>query len=336
MMTTLERDLQNKIDQKTKPIGALGYLEKIAFQIGNIQQTLNPVLKAPTIIVFAADHGLAQDGVSAYPAAVTQQMVLNFLNGGAAINIFCNQHQIALKIVDAGVNFDFTDHPNLLKEKAGYGTQSSLRTAAMTREQLDFCLAAGKKQIETVVETETNIIGFGEMGIGNTAAASLLMSRLLNLPIAACVGKGTGISDAQLQHKTEVLEQVLQQHPDITHPLDVLQYFGGFEIAQICGAMLHAYQHNMILLIDGFIASCAFLVAQAVAPEIIKNAIFCHQSDEKGHQLLLEHLGAEALLKLNLRLGEGTGCALAYPLIESAVAFLNTMASFESAKISKE
>lgn len=334
-MTTLQQDLQNKIDQKTKPLGALGDLEKIAFQIGSIQQTLEPILQKPTIIVFAADHGLAQDGVSAYPSEVTQQMVLNFLQGGAAINIFCNQHKIDLKIVDAGVNFDFKEHPKLINQKAGYGTQSSLKTAAMSNEQLNFCIEAGKKQVDLVAQKNSTIIGFGEMGIGNTAAASLLMSRLLNLPIAACVGRGTGVNDTQLQHKTEILKQVLLQHPNITDPLDVLQYFGGFEIAQICGAILQAHQHNMIILVDGFIASCAFLVAYSLEPQIIKNAIFCHQSDEKGHQLLLEHLGVEAILKLKLRLGEGTGCALAYPLVQSAVAFLNSMASFESAKISK-
>jgi nicotinate-nucleotide--dimethylbenzimidazole phosphoribosyltransferase len=332
----IEQQLQHKIDFKTKPLGALGFLEDIAFKIGRIQNTLTPQLTHPSLLVFAADHGLAQDGVSAYPPEVTYQMVMNFLQGGAAINVFCKQHNFDLKIIDSGVNHDFEDHPHLLKAKAGYGTKSALREAAMTIEQLNYCLTASKKTVQELAAKGSNIIGFGEMGIGNTSSASLLMSSLLQLPIEDCVGRGTGMNNDQLQHKLNILKQVIAKHPKPNNVQEALLYFGGFEIAQMCGAMLEAFEQNMVILVDGFIASSAFLAAYTMQPNIINNAIFCHQSDEKGHQLMLESLQQRAILGLNLRLGEGTGCVLAYPIVQSAVAFLNEMASFESANVSNK
>lgn len=332
----IEQQLQHKIDFKTKPLGALGFLEDIAFKIGNIQKTLSPQLTHPSLLVFAGDHGLAQDGVSAYPPEVTYQMVMNFLQGGAAINVFCKQHAIDLYIIDAGVNHDFENYPNLLKAKANYGTKSALCERAITPEELKFCFESSEKTVQQLAEKGCNIIGFGEMGIGNTSSASLLMSSLLRLPIEDCVGRGTGMDDAQLAHKISILKQVLAKHPQVTDAEEALLCFGGFEIAQMCGAMLEAYRQNMVILVDGFIASSAFLVAYTLLPTIIDNAIFCHQSDEKGHQLMLESMQQRAILGLNLRLGEGTGCALAYPIIQSAVAFLNEMASFESANVSNK
>jgi len=334
-MTSLISALQEKIDQKTKPLGALGELEKLALQIGGIQNTLNPKLSQPTILVFAADHGIATEGVSAYPTAVTAQMVLNFLQGGAAINGFCQQHQIALKIIDAGVNYDFPPSEQLINAKIAKGTKNYLYDSAMTMTELTHCFNNATEIVEGVFQQGCNIIGFGEMGIGNTSSASLIMSQLCEIPLAKCVGKGTGLNDEQLQHKLARLTQAQNQHPHLTTPQAVLATFGGFEIAQLTGAMLAAYQRNMLLLIDGFIASAAFLVAQRLEPNIQTAAIFCHLSDEAGHQRLLDHLKAKPLLQLNMRLGEGTGCAVAYPLIESAVIFLNQMASFESAGVSQ-
>lgn len=329
--------LQRKIDLKTKPLGALGFLENIAFKIASIQQTLSPKLIAPHLIVFAADHGITNEGVSAYPAEVTPQMVLNFLNGGAAINVFCKQNDITIKIVDAGVNYDFRPHPHLIINKAGYGTANMLFEPALSQQQLSFCISTATKLITNIATSGCNVIGFGEMGIGNTSASSLIISKLLQLPIEKLVGKGTGVSAEQLQQKTLVLQQVLAQHENISdNPLDILCVFGGFEIAQMYAAMVAAYQNNMIILIDGFIATAAFLVAYFENPKIISHAIFCHQSDEQAHKMVLDYLNEIPLLQLNLRVGEGTGCALAYPIIQSAVNFLNEMASFEDANVSNK
>ena len=332
----MKQQIQYKINSKTKPLGSLGISELLAEQICLVQNTLHPELKNPTILVFAADHGIAQCGVSAYPAEVTSQMVLNFLNGGAAINVFCRQHHIQLKVIDAGVNFDFEPHPQLIDAKIAKGTRNFLIEKAMTAEQLQHCFAKAREIIEITYANDCNIIGFGEMGIGNTSSASMLMSALCNLPIEDCVGRGTGLDDAQLQHKLTILRQAQQNHPKPLNAQEALQFFGGFEIAQICGAMLAAYEKNMLILVDGFIATSAFLCAYHIKPEIIKNAIFCHQSDEQGHQKMLNYLNAKPILNLGMRLGEGTGCAIAYPIIQSAVNFMNEMASFESAGVSNK
>lgn len=328
--------LQHKIDFKTKPIGALGLLEKLAKQIGTVQNTLSPTLQNPTILVFAADHGIANEGVSAYPQEVTFQMVMNFLQGGAAINVFSKQNNINLKIIDAGVNFDFEKNENLINAKIDRGTKSFLKDKAMTETQLQQCFEKGKEIISQIAKDGCNIIGFGEMGIGNTSSATMLISNLCNLPIEKCVGRGTGLDDIQLEKKIAILNQAKIFHGKIENPKNILRTFGGFEIAQMCSAMLTAFENNMIILVDGFIASSAFLVAYKLNPAIISNAIFCHLSDEFGHQSLLSYLNVEPLLKLKMRLGEGTGCAVAYPIIKSAVAFLNNMASFESAGVSNK
>jgi nicotinate-nucleotide--dimethylbenzimidazole phosphoribosyltransferase len=334
-MDILEQ-LQQKIDFKTKPIGSLGSLEKLALQIGLLQNTVTPKLSNQTIVVFAGDHGIAKNGVSAFPQEVTFQMVMNFLQGGAAINIFSNQNNITLKIVDSGVNFDFEINKNLTNAKIAHGTKSFLKEKAMTENQLQQCFDKGAEIVNQIVKNGCNVIGFGEMGIGNTSSATMLMSYLCNLPIEKCVGRGTGLDDLQFENKISILKQAKTFHGHLENPKEVLQTFGGFEIAQMCGAMLSAFENNVLILVDGFIASNAFLVAYKINAEIIQNAVFCHLSDEFGHQNLLNYLGVEPLLKLNMRLGEGTGCAVAYPVIESAVNFLNNMASFESARISNK
>lgn len=334
-MITKEQ-LQSKIDLKTKPLGALGQLEELALQIGFAQQTLTPQLLNPHLVVFASDHGIAREGVSAYPQEVTYQMVMNFLQGGAAINVFCKQHAIQLLIADAGVNFDFAPYAQLRDTKVAKSTQSFLTAQAMTAEQLTQSLALGRAIVQQIAQTGCNVIGFGEMGIGNTSAASMLMSELCGIPLATCVGKGTGLTTDQVEKKVSILKQAQQFHGPIDNPLQVLQTYGGFEMAQMCGAMLEAYEQNMLVLIDGFIASSVYLVAHTLQPAIASHAIFCHLSDETGHRLLLEHLQAKPLIQLQLRVGEGTGCAIAYPLLQSAVAFMNEMASFESAGVSNK
>ena len=330
----MKNKLQQKIDSKTKPLGALGILEKLALQIGTIQESLSPTLRNPVLIVFAGDHGIAKDGVSAYPQEVTYQMVLNFLNDGAAINVFSKQHNFDLRIVDAGVNFDFDTDDLLIDNKVSYGTKSFLSNKAMNSDQFYKCIDKGKTLVKNIATQNTNIIGFGEMGIGNTSSSSMLMSYLCDLPIQECVGKGTGLNNKQLQQKIKILTQAKEFHGVLTDVEEIMATFGGFEMVQMCGAMLEAYSQNMVILVDGFIATAVFLAAFKMNPSIMKNAIFCHQSDEKGHELLLSYLEVEPIQKLGLRLGEGTGCALAYPMIESALNFLNDMASFESAGVS--
>ncbi|AZJ35702.1 nicotinate-nucleotide--dimethylbenzimidazole phosphoribosyltransferase [Tenacibaculum singaporense] len=340
-ITPLSRDLQNELQEeinfKTKPIGALGSLEKIAMQIGLIQNTTTPVLSKPTIMVFAGDHGIATTGkVSPYPQEVTQQMVFNFLQGGAAINVFCKQNNILLNIVDAGVNADFEAHPQLTNAKIAKGTQDYSTAKAMTSEQCQEALEKGRQLVRKVYSEGCNVIGFGEMGISNTSSAALLMSYFTNTPIENCVGRGTGVDDKGLQTKIETLRKVYNLHIDaISTPMEALTAFGGFEIVMMCGAMLEAASLKMTLLIDGFIVTAALLAAHAMESDILDYCIFCHNSGEQGHQKMLEFLNAEPLLNLGLRLGEGTGCAVAFPIIQSSVNFLNEMATFKSANVSE-
>lgn len=330
----MQTRIQKKIDLKTKPPGSLGKLEKIAVQICTVQQSLNPILQNPTLLIFAADHGIAKHGVSAYPSEVTAQMVQNFLNGGAAINVFCKQNNITLKIVDAGVNYDFVPHPNLIDAKIAKGTQNYIADSAMTILEVEMCFAKAEKTVDEVAKTGCNVLGFGEMGIGNTSSASLIMSALTSIPLVDCVGKGTGLNAEQLKSKLDILTEVQLNHSVPKNPMEVLSFFGGFEIAQMCGAMLQAYRKNMLILVDGFIATAAYLCAVKINSEIALNSLFCHESNETGHKKLLYYLNADPILHLDLRLGEGTGCALAYPIIKSAVNFMNEMSSFESAGVS--
>lgn len=330
---SLSQDLQHKIDHKTKPVGSLGTLEKLAKQIGEVFQTLEPQIIQPNMVVFAADHGIAEHGLSAFPQDVTRQMVTNFLEGGAAINVFCKQNNIKLSIVDAGVNYDFPPNAHLISAKIAKGTQSFLRRSAMSNTELNRCFDKGIEIVSAIAKTGSNCIGFGEMGIGNTSTASVLMSVITGIPIEDCVGKGTGVTDEKLLEKNIFLKKAVDDYQG-SNELDAkLAHFGGFEIMQIAGGMLAAFENNMLILVDGFICSVAFLIAFQKNPLLKQNAIFCHTSAEKAHQKLLDYLQVRPILSLNLRLGEGTGCAIAFPIIQSAAAFLNEMASFESAGV---
>lgn len=334
---SLEAALTEKINLKTKPLGALGKLEKIALQIGKIQNTLSPVLTKPTIVVFAGDHGIAKEGVSPYPQEVTWQMVYNFLQGGAGINVFARQHQIAIRVVDAGVNYTFAPHPDLIDLKVAPGTQSYLHAPAMSAADCNTAISRAATLVEQLHKDGCNVIGFGEMGIGNTSSAALLMSILCNLPLEQCIGRGTGLDDEGLERKKTILSEALRtQAPADKSPLEILRTFGGFEVAMICGAMMKAAELKMVILVDGFITTSALLVAAALHPAVVDYCVFAHQSNEQGHQQLLAYLKADPLLQLGMRLGEGTGAAVAYPLVQSAVAFLNEMASFASAGVSNK
>jgi len=333
----IENSLKNKVDRKTKPLGALGLLERTAIKIGLIQQRLDPEFSQPHLLVFAGDHGAAKAGVSAYPQDVTWQMVENFLAGGAAINVFARQNDLHLAIIDAGVAHDFGKRAGLIDAKVASGTANYIEEPAMSPEQCAQAIARGAEISRNLSANGCNVVGFGEMGIGNTAAASLITHCLTGTPLAECIGRGTGLDDAGLVRKQALLETALNRYRAAggnNDPLAVLAEFGGFEIAMMVGAMLGAAEAKMTLLIDGFIVGSAALTAARLAPAFTEYCVFCHRSAEPGHSAQLQALGAEPLLDLGLRLGEGTGAALAYPLVLASVNFLNEMASFESAGVS--
>ena len=325
--------IRHKIDNKTKPPGALGILEHVALQVALIQQTLSPSLNKPHLLLFAGDHGIVSEGVSPFPQVVTQQMVHNFVNGGAAINVFCRQHNIAIDVIDAGVNGDLSGLP-VTHAKVAHGTKNFLHEPAMTPAQCEQAIARGATLVRATSESGCNIIGFGEMGIGNTSSATALFAALSSMGVDECVGRGTGLDDAGLLHKTAVLKAALAQHGPLTDPFTILCTFGGFEIAMMVGAILAACEQRMVVLIDGFIASSAAAIAFALEPYARDYCVFSHLSNESGHKKMLDYLQVSPLVSLGLRLGEGSGVAVTYPLIASAVLFLNEMASFDSAGVS--
>jgi nicotinate-nucleotide--dimethylbenzimidazole phosphoribosyltransferase len=335
--SALAQRLQHKLDNKTKPLGSLGRLEALALQLGLILDNELPELVSPQLVVFAGDHGLAARGVSAYPSDVTWQMVENFLAGGAAVSVLARQHGLALTVVDCGVARDLAPRSGLIVRKIAPGTADSSSGPAMSADQCAQAIANGKAVVE---QLPGNALLLGEMGIGNTSAASLLLARLTGQSLAECVGAGTGLDEAGVERKRQVLQQVLTLHARATSPLDALAAFGGFEIATMVGAVLEAAARRRVIVADGFISTAAVLVAQQLAPHVTQRCVFSHRSDESGHALMLRRLGpvpqqpARALLDLGLRLGEGSGAALAWPLLVSACALLREMASFESAGVS--
>ena len=329
----LQQQLQTLLDQKTKPVGSLGRLEALALQIGLAQGTTAPRLVQPQMLVCAADHGLAERGVSAYPSDVTWQMVENFLAGGAAVSVLAREHGLALTVVDCGVRHDFAPRPGLLVRKVAPGTQDASVAPAMTAAQCAQALAHGQAVVQGL---PGNVLLLGEMGIGNTSAASMLLSRLAGLAVADCTGAGTGLDAGAVQRKIGILREVLDRHAEARDPLAALAAFGGFEIATMVGAVLQAASERRVIVVDGFIASSAVLVAAALQPAVLQRCVFAHRSGERGHALMLAHLRAEPLLDLGLRLGEGSGAAMAWPLLVSACAILREMASFEAAGVSRQ
>ncbi len=328
----LSAQLQYLLDNKTKPLGSLGQLEVLAHRLGCILGTTRPILEQPQLLVFAADHGLAVRGVSAYPSDVTWQMVRNFLAGGAAVSVLARQHGIALAVVDCGVRHEFEPQPGLFSRKVAMGTADASVEPAMTRQQCETAIANGAG---LVAQLPGNALLLGEMGIGNTSVAALLLARLANLDVAQCVGAGTGLDEAGIARKVAVLRQVLARHASALGPLDALACFGGFEVATMVGAVLQAAKERRVIVVDGFITSAAVLVASRLEPHVLQRCVYAHQSAERGHLAMLAQLDAQPLLALGLRLGEGSGAALAWPLLVSASALLRDMASFDSANVAR-
>lgn len=324
-----EAALRRKIDQKTKPQGALGRIEEIAAQVALVQNSLTPRMDAAQLTIFAADHGIAQAGVSAYPPEVTRQMVLNFAAGGAAANVFCRSTGMALQVVNAGVRGGPFDHPQILDRPLGDGTANALTGPAMTAEQCDAALEQGQ---EIGAAGQWDAMGFGEMGIGNTSSAALVAHKLTGQSLDLFLGRGTGVDDAGLARKHAVLTRAAARTGPLSAAAALAEY-GGFEIVMMAGAMIGAARAGRIVLVDGVIASAAALAAVHLAPDCRAPMIFAHHSADAGHGAILDALKARPVLALDMRLGEGTGAALVWPLLRAAVDMLNDMASFEDAGV---
>ena len=339
----LTQALQHKLDHKTKPLGSLGRLEQLALRIGQILGTESPRLEQPQMVVFAGDHGLAARGVSAFPSDVTWQMVENFLAGGAAVSVLARQHGLALTVVDCGVARDIAPRaavpgqPQLLVRKVAAGTQDASIGPAMTPAQ---CAQALHNGMDVVRGLPGNALLLGEMGIGNTSVASLLLARLCGVSLEDCTGAGTGLDAGGVARKRAVLTQALAANEGAVNPLDALAALGGFEVATLVGAVLQASSERRVIVVDGFITSAAVLVAARLQPHVLQRCVFAHGSAEPGHAHMLAHLlpgqQAQPLLDLGLRLGEGSGAALAWPLLQSACAVLREMASFEAAGVATQ
>lgn len=327
--------LIDKINNLTKPKGSLGRLEELALQIGMIQQTLSPCLTRPQNIIFAADHGIVEEGVSLSPKEITWQQISNFLHGGAGVNFLCRQHGFELKIVDAGVDYELPYEKGIINRKVRRGTRNYLHEAAMTQEELEQCIDSGAEMVRQCHDDGSNVISFGEMGIGNTSSSSIWMSCLAGIPLEECVGAGSGLDHKGIRHKYEVLRHALDNYSGTSEPIDILRYFGGLEMVMAVGAMLQAAELRMVILVDGFIMTNCMLAASRLYPAVTDYAVFCHCGDEAGHRRVLDALHAHPLLDLGLRLGEGTGAICAYPIIDSAVRMINEMDTFAGAAITK-
>lgn len=327
--------LQDKIDNLTKPKGSLGRLEEIAIQIGTLQQTLNPTLKNPYHIVFAADHGIVVEGVSFSAPEVTAQQIHNFLKGGAGINLFARQHHFVLKIVDCGVNTDFGFVPGLIDRKIRKSTSNYLHEAAMSGDEMERAIEIGTEMTELAYHDGSNVISFGELGMANTSSSSVWMSYFTGIPLKECVGAGSGLDNKGIEHKYNVLQRAMDNYKGDGTAEDIIRWFGGFEMVAAIGGMLRAAELGMVILIDGFIMTNCVLAASRLYPEVLEYCIFGHQGDEAGHKLVLDALQARPLLHLGLRLGEGTGAICAYPIIESAIRMINEMSSFKEAAVTK-
>jgi nicotinate-nucleotide--dimethylbenzimidazole phosphoribosyltransferase len=346
---------QQKIDNLNKPKGSLGMLEDIALQLCLIQHTLDPCLTHPCHLLLGADHGIEREGVSVSPREVTWQQMINFTHGGGFIDVMCRQHHFDLKIVDMGVDHDLTSYPDIIDNKVAKGTADFRYGPAMTNSQWEECIKKGASLVDSCYQKGCNIISIGEMGIGNTSPSSLWMHLLTNIPLKECIGAGSGLNSEGLQHKYNILQEsldhFLSNHPDISEKLEksnnnppyytkqqvinILTYFGGFEMVAAVGAMLRAAELHIIIIIDGFIMSACILGASMLYPHILDFAIFGHCGDESGHKIMLHCMHASAILNLNLRLGEGTGALCAFPIIDSACRMINEMNNFQNAHITK-
>ena len=331
----LRPSIIDKINNLTKPKGSLGRLEEIALQIALIQQTLTPALHKPQNIIFAADHGIVDEGVSLSPKEVTWQQLSNFLHGGAGVNFLCRQHGFELKIVDAGVDYDLPYEKGIIDMKVRRSTRNYLYEAAMTQEEMELCIERGAEVVRRCHEEGSNVLSFGEMGIGNTSSSSLWMTYFTGIPLEQCVGAGSGLNQQGIRHKYEVLKRSMENYNGDGSATDIIRYFGGLEMVMAVGAMLQAAELKMLILVDGFIMTNCMLAAMQLCPAVKDYAIFGHCGDESGHKLILEYMQAKPLINLGLRLGEGTGAICVYPLVDSAVRMINEMDNFAHASITK-
>jgi len=327
---------QERLDNLTKPQGSLGRLEELARVIVGITKKENPVLKNKVIFTFAGDHGVTEEGISAFPKEVTPQMVYNFLRGGAGINVLANHVGARVVVVDAGVAADLEPHPDLVIKKINYGTKNMTKGPAMTREEAIRSIESGMEVFDEQFKKGVDIIGTGDMGIGNTTPSSAMASLFTGRPVEEVTGRGTGISDTALKNKIDVIKRAFEiNKPDPKDPIDVLSKVGGFEIGGVSGIIIRAASKNIPVVIDGFISGAAALLAYHLEPKIKHYLIAAHCSVERGHRLILDHMGLSPLLDLNMRLGEGTGAALAMNLAEAGIKIMTQMATFKGAGVSE-
>lgn len=325
--------LQDKIDNLAKPKGSLGVIEQLALQVGYVQQTLTPRLTNPHHILFAADHGIAESGVSPSPKDITWQQAINFVEGGGGINVFTRQHGFKLLVVDAGVDYDFAPSMGIIDRKITKGTHNFLYEAAMTEQQVELAIQTAVELVDQCYQAGCNIISFGELGIANTSPSSIWMSYLTGIDLKQCVGAGSGWASEGTLRKYQVLQQAVDNYQGDASTEDIMRYFGGYEMVMTVGAMLRAAELGMIILVDGFIMTNCILMASKFCPNITHYAIFGHQGEETGHKLLLDSMGVQSLLQLQFRLGEGTGAVCAFPLVDSAVRMMSEMKSFQKADV---
>ena len=328
----------HKIDNKTKPLGALGKLEDLAVQASLVQENLNPRLDRKALFVFAGDHGVTEEGVSAFPSEVTGQMVENFLRGGAAINVLCRHHGIDLYIVDMGVNADFKDHPKLFHKKIRKGTRNFALEEAMTSSEAEEAVAGGMDVfLEENAKNRISIVGLGEMGIGNTTSASAIISAVTGISPGEATGRGTGLDDKGMERKAQIIYNALSYHkPDPRDGMDILRKIGGYEIAGIAGAVLAAASQGAIVVLDGVISTAAGLVAYVLNPDIKGYLVSGHRSVEMGQQAALSHMGMEPVIDFQMRLGEGTGAAMTMNIVDAACRIMREMASFDDAGVTNK
>ena len=332
---SIREALIDKINNLTKPKGSLGVLEDLALQIGLIQQTLSPTLSHPHNILFAADHGIVEEGVSKSPKEITWQQLSNFLHGGAGVNFLCRQHGFKLVLVDAGVDYNLPYEKGIINCSVGRGTRSFLKGPAMSMEDMELCLERGANTIDRIHADGCNLVSFGEMGIGNTSPSSIWMHLFTGISLEQCVGAGSGLDSEGIRHKYNVLKQSVDNYTGDGSIKDIMAWFGGYEMVMAIGGMLRAAELKMIIMVDGFIMTNCMLAASKLYPEILSYAIFGHQGDETGHKLVLDALKVRPLLNLGLRLGEGTGAICAYPIVVSSVNMMNEMDNFAHASITK-
>ena len=336
---SLREAIQEKIDNLNKPKGSLGRLEDLAMQICLVQQSLSPSLAHPCHLLLGGDHGIEREGVSVSPREVTWQQMINFTRGGGGVNMFCRQHGFHLRVVDVGVDYDLSAVPGIINRKIARGTKNFLYEPAMSVAEFDRAIEIGAELVDDCVEEGCRVVCIGEMGIANTSPSSIWMSLFGDLPLEDCIGAGAGLDAPGIRHKYDVLSQAMARFRDATlqeeGTVGILRYFGGFEMIAAIGAMLRAAEQRLVVLVDGFIMTACALAAIRLYPAARQYMVFTHCGDESGHRRMLDIIGAQPLLALGLRLGEGTGALCAFPIIDSAVRMMNEMNNFDNAKITK-